>query len=327
LRPAKRSARRTVTAGILAVLIVVIVAWGLLASAAGENSGVALQAVVTGLLVGGVYGLVAMGLALIFGVLGIINFAHGALMGLAMYGAYALAAQVGMDPYLAIVVTVPLLFLVGAAIQFFLVGRVLGGAAESQLLLTLGLAIVIENLLLAIFTATPRTISVPYIGKTLPDGLHLGTAVASTQLLIAFVGSILLGGLLYLLLHRTRLGTAIRAVAENPRGAVLVGVDVRRIYVLTFALGCACVGAAGTLMLPFVAVSPTIGDQFNIVAFVVVVLGGLGNVPGALAGGLIIGLIQYVGGAALPQVNSLLLVFAVFVLTLLFRPQGLFGRG
>jgi branched-chain amino acid transport system permease protein len=292
-----------------------------------ENAGVFLQAVVTGLLVGGVYGLVAMGLALIFGVLGIINFAHGALMALAMYGAYALAAQAGMDPYLAIVVTVPLLFLVGAAIQFFLVGRVLGGAAESQLLLTLGLAIVIENLMLAIFTATPRTVSVPYIGTTLPDGLHLGTAVASTQLLIAFAGSILLGGLLYLLLHRTRLGTAIRAVAENPRGAALVGVDVRRMYVLTFALGCACAAAAGTLMLPFVAVSPTTGDQFNIVAFVVVVLGGLGNVPGALVGGLIIGLIQYLGGAALPQVNNLLLVFAVFVLTLLFRPQGLFGRG
>jgi branched-chain amino acid transport system permease protein len=287
---------------------------------------VALQAVLTGLLVGGVYGLVAMGLALIFGVLGIINFAHGALMALAMYGAYALAAQAGLDPYLALVVIVPLLFVVGAAIQFCLVGRVLGGAAESQLLLTLGLAIVIENLMLAIFTATPKTVNVSYIGTTLPDGLHLGTAVASTQLLIAFGGSMLLGGLLYLLLHRTRLGTAIRAVAENPRGAALVGVDVRRIYVLTFALGGACVGAAGTLMLPFVAVAPTTGDQFNIIAFVVVVLGGLGNVPGALVGGLIIGLIQYVGGAALPQVNNLLLVFAVFVLTLLFRPQGLFAR-
>lgn len=287
---------------------------------------VALQAVLTGVLIGGVYGLVAMGLALIFGVLGIINFAHGAMMALAMYFAYALVAGLGMDPYLTLIVAVPLLFVLGMAVQYFLVGRVLGGAAESQLLLTLGLSIVIENLMLAIFTATPKTIQVAYIGTILPAGTRLGTAVASTQLLIAFGGSMLLGLLLYLLLHRTRLGMTVRAVAENPRGAALVGVDVRWVYVLAFALGSACVGAAGVLVLPFLSVEPTTGDRFNIIAFVVVVLGGLGNIPGALAGGLIIGLVQYLGGAVFPQVNNFLIVFAMFVLTLLFRPQGLFGE-
>lgn len=298
----------------------------LLAFGAAGDARIWQQALLTGLLVGGVYSLVAMGLALIFGVLGILNFAHGALMALAMYSSYVLVAQFGLDPYLTLLLTAPFLFTLGLAIQLLLIQRVLGGAAESQLLLTLGLAIVIENLMLAIFTATPRTVDVPYIGKTLPAGVQLGMAVASTQLVIAFAGSVVLSAMLYWLLHRTRLGTAIRAVAENPRGAALVGVDVRRIYALAFALGTAAVGAAGTLVLPFLSIEPTTGDQFNIIAFVVVVLGGLGNVTGALIGGLLIGLVQYLGGALLPQINSLLIVFAVFVLTLLFRPQGLIGR-
>jgi branched-chain amino acid transport system permease protein len=153
------------------------------------------QALVTGLLVGGVYGLVAMGLALIFGVLGIINFAHGALMALAMYLAYSLVAHFHFDPYLTILVAVPALFLLGVAIQLLLVGPVLGGASESQLLLTLGIAIVIENLLLAVFTGTPRSVSVGWIGHQIPSGIHLGSAVASTQLVIAFAGSLALGGL------------------------------------------------------------------------------------------------------------------------------------
>lgn len=298
----------------------------LLAFGAAGDARIWQQALLTGLLVGGVYSLVAMGLALIFGVLGIINFAHGALMALAMYSSYVLVAQFGLDPYLTLLLTAPFLFTLGLAIQLLLIQRVLSGAAESQLLLTLGLAIVIENLMLAIFTATPRTVDVPYIGKMLPAGVQLGMAVASTQLVIAFAGSVVLSAMLYWLLHRTRLGTAIRAVAENPRGAALVGVDVRRIYALAFAFGTAAVGAAGTLVLPFLSIEPTTGDQFNIIAFVVVVLGGLGNVTGALIGGLLIGLVQYLGGALLPQINSLLIVFAVFVLTLLFRPQGLIGR-
>ncbi len=320
----KLSGRATPTNGgvalLVGVVLVVVALW------ARENSTVALQAAVTGFFIGGVYGLVAMGLALIFGVLGIINFAHGSLMALAMYSSYALISGWGVDPYLSLVLTVPFLFVLGMAVQFFLVGRVLGGASESQLLLTLGLSIVVENLLLAIFTATPRSVSVPYIGTTLPPGVRLGTAVASTQLVVAFAGSMALSLLVYLLLHRTRLGTAIRAVADNPRGAALVGIDVRRMYVLAFAIGTAAVAAAGALVLPFVSVDPTTGDRYNIIAFVVVVLGGLGSVFGALLGGVLIGLVQYLGGAMFPGVNNLLVVFAVFVLTLLFRPQGLFGR-
>ncbi len=146
------------------------------------------------------------------------------------------------------------------------------------------------------------------------------------KLVVAFAGSMALSLLVYLLLHRTRLGTAIRAVADNPRGAALVGIDVRRMYVLAFAIGTAAVAAAGALVLPFVSVDPTTGDRYNIIAFVVVVLGGLGSVFGALLGGVLIGLVQYLGGAMFPGVNNLLVVFAVFVLTLLFRPQGLFGR-
>jgi branched-chain amino acid transport system permease protein len=284
---------------------------------------VLVQALVTGLLLGGVYSLVSMGLALIFGVLDIINFAHGAMMGIAMYLSYTLVSGLGFDPYLSILVTVPALFLLGLLVQRFLIDRIMGQPTENQLLLTLGLALLIQNALLLIFTGTPQTVRLSYS----PAPLNVFGAVADVPRVVAFLGSLLLAGLLYLVLRRTTLGTAVRAVAENPEGAAMVGINVRRIYVLTFGLGTACVGAAGTLVLPFLPLQPVTGEQFNIIAFVVVVLGGLGNVVGALLGGLLIGLVQELGGAFFPGVNKLLIVFVVFVLTLLFRPQGLLGGG
>ncbi len=299
----------------------------------GPGRSVLIQALVTGLLIGGVYSLVSMGLTLIFGVLHIINFAHGALMTVGMYLAFSLVANLGFDPYATILVTVGLLLVIGAAVQKLLINRVMGESLEKQLLLTLGLAIFIENLLLVVFSPTPRAIQLSYdtgslslLGLEISWPFRVFGAVATLPRTLAFVGALVLAGLLFLLLHRTKLGTAIRAVAENPRGAALVGVNVPRIYVLTFAIGTACVGAAASLVLPFLSLEPTTGDAFNIIAFVVVVLGGMGNVIGALLGGLLIGITQQVGGVVFVDQSNLLAVFILFVLALYLRPEGLLGK-
>ncbi len=299
----------------------------------GPGRPVLLQALMTGLLLGGVYGLVSMGLSLIFGVLGIINFAHGAMMTVGMYAAFQLVASTGLDPYATIVVSVGLLFLIGMAVQKVLINRIMGQPLENQLLLTLGLAIFIENALLLAFNATPRAVQLPYDRGTLDLGfVQIGVpfrifgTVASLPRTIAFVGALLLAAGLWWLLHRTRLGTSIRAVADNPRGASLVGINVPRIYVLTFGLGAGCVGAAGVLVLPFLSLEPTTGEMFNILAFVIVVLGGLGSILGALVGGLLIGVAQEMGGVVFPGQSKLLPVFIVFILVLFLRPQGLFGK-
>jgi branched-chain amino acid transport system permease protein len=287
----------------------------------GEGS-VVVQAVVSGVLLGGIYGLVSMGLTLIFGVLEIVNFAHGALMTLGMYCSYVLAANAGVPVYLTLPLTMLALFVIGAVVHRVVISPAMGQPLENQLLLTLGLAIVIENALLLGFTGTPKNLHTS-IGD---DSLSILGASAGVTRVIAFGGALALAGALYLLLQRTTLGTTIRAVAANPRGAALVGIDTGRVYTLTFAVGTACVGAAAALVLPFFSLQPTTGETFNILAFVVVVLGGLGNVIGALLGGLIIGLTQEIGGVLFPDQSDLLAVFVVFLLVLFLRPQGLLGR-
>ncbi|GAB3976519.1 branched-chain amino acid ABC transporter permease [Actinoallomurus acanthiterrae] len=279
------------------------------------------QSVVTGLLSGGVYGLAAMGLTLIFGVLNIVNFAHGSFMTLAMYGTFVLAVRLSLDPYLTLLITVPLMFGLGFALQSGLLNRTMGRSLESQLLITLGLGLLIENGLLLTFGGNPRSVKVDYSST-----VRLFGVVADLTRILAFAGALLLAGTLYLLLRHTRVGTSIRAVAASPEGARLVGIDIRRTYRLTFALGAACAGAAGTLVAPFVTIEATAGQLFNNLAFVVVILGGMGNVAGALIGGLLIGLTEQLGGVLLPGQSPLLAVFTVFLIVLFVRPQGLFGR-
>lgn len=322
--PAKGRGGRSVGAvfgrsqlSVVAVLAVAVVLAYLLA----DSPVIATQAIVTGLLIGGVYGLVAMGLTLIFGVLDIVNFAHGAFLAVALFITYWLVSSMGLHPYVTILVTVPVMFAVGYAVQRGVLSGAMGKPLENQLLITLGISLVIENGLLLLFGANPR--SVP-----LPGDRTIGIlgAVADLSRILAFVGALVLAGVLFLVLQRTRLGTAIRAVAANNAGAQLVGIDTRRIYALTFAIGTACAGAAGTLVAPLVTVEPSTGALFNIVAFVVVVIGGMGNVVGALVGGFVIGLAEQLGTIFLPGQSPLLSVFIVFVLVLFFRPQGLFGR-
>ncbi|HEX5525029.1 MAG TPA: branched-chain amino acid ABC transporter permease [Pedococcus sp.] len=323
--PARAGGRRRPLGAVLGrsplTIVAVIVVAVLLAYLRADSPVIATQAILTGILIGGVYGLVAMGLTLIFGVLDIVNFAHGAFLAVALFVTYWLVSSVGLHPYVTMLVTVPVLFAIGYAVQRGVLSGAMGKPLENQLLITLGLSLIIENALLLFFGADPR--SVPLPGDR---AISILGAVADLSRILAFLGALVLAGLLFLVLQRTRLGTAIRAVAANNTGAQLVGIDTRRIYALTFAIGTACAGAAGTLVAPLVTVEPSTGALFNIVAFVVVVIGGMGNVVGALIGGLVIGLAEQLGTIFLPGQSPLLSVFIVFVLVLFLRPQGLFGR-
>ena len=308
-------------AALAAAVLALVVALALVYTVGGKSHGLVTQAVVTGILLGGVYGLVSMGLTLIFGVLGIVNFAQGAMLTLAMYVTYVLVSSAGLDVYLATLVAIPALFVAGYLVQATTLNRLMGaGGTEGQLLVTLGLALFISNLLLLGFGGQPKSVAAPWEGN-----LRIAGAVAPWPRVIAFVGALLLALALTALLRGTRLGLSIRSVAASATGARLVGVNVDRVYALTFGLGAGCVGAAGGLVVPFLSLTPSVGEQFTILAFVIVVLGGLGSVGGALLGGLAIGLVQTVGGLYLPGTGALLLVFAVFVLVLFVRPQGLFG--
>lgn len=318
--PGRRAWTSSIWVRVAIGILVVVVAIGIAYLRAG-NGAVVSQAVLTGLLTGGVYGLVAMGLTLIFGVLDIVNFAHGAFLALALYITVVLVNEFGLYPYLALLISVPVMFLLGAGVQRFILSGAIGKPLENQLLITLGLALLIDNGLLLFFGPNPQSVRIP--GDT---GIDILGGVANLSRLLAFGVALVLAALIYLLLQRTRLGTAIRAVAASDSGAQLVGIDTRRIYAATFAIGTACAGAAGVLVAPLVTIEPTTGELFNIIAFVVVVLGGMGNVVGALVGGLLIGLTEQLGALYLPGQSPLLSVFVVFVLVLFLRPQGLFGR-
>jgi branched-chain amino acid transport system permease protein len=282
-----------------------------------------LQAAVSGLLLGGVYGVVASGLSLIFGVLRIINFAHGAVMMLAMYATYWLFTLAGIDPYLSIVLTGPLFFVLGMAIERAVIEPNRFAAEHNQLLLTLGLALFLENLALVLWQGDYRTVRPAYANAS----FVIGEALVEVPRLVACGGAVIVALALYVLLHTTDVGKAIRALAEEPEGAMLMGIDVRRIRAAAFGIGCASVAIAGALVTPFFYVAPDVGEAFNIMAFVVVVLGGMGNFVGALLGGFIVGLAESLGATLLPGSLKQLVVFAIFVLVLLFRPAGLFGGG
>ncbi len=327
MEPARgRAPRRTlrlvvVGAAAVAIALVGLLQGRVLAEWWALNALVVRQSLVSGALIGGVYGLVAMGLTLIFGVLGIINFAHGALMALGMYITAFAFARLGLDPFFSLALSIPALFLVGAALQHFVVRRMEGAPAHNQLVLTLGLSIFLENLYLAVFSPTPLSVRTDYTQAR----LLLGDTVVSLPRVYAFAAGLVLAALLYLLLTRTDLGKSIRAAAQERDGAALVGINVPLVSAITFGLGSAAAGAAGSVIMPFFTVTPTTGDTFNITAFVVVVLGGMGNVVGALIGGLVIGLAEALGAVVLPGASKQLAVFVVFVLVLLFRPEGLFG--
>jgi branched-chain amino acid transport system permease protein len=280
-----------------------------------------IPAMINGLTLGAVYALVALGLTLIYGVLHIINFAHGSLLMVALYGVFFLHAVVGIDPYLAIFIMVPALFVLGYALQRGVIGKASHGKDQNVLLVTLGLSIVLENLAIYWFSADTRTIDTPYTFEM----VDLGVALVALPRLIAFVASLLVAAVLWFVIARTDLGRAIRAVAKERQGARLVGINVDHIFAMSFGIGTACLGAAACLLLPSFYVSPHVGHVFVLVAFTVVVLGGMGSFTGALIGGLLIGVTESLGGLFLGESLGQLGIFLIFIAVLLFRPTGLFG--
>ncbi len=280
------------------------------------------QAWVSGLLMGGVYALVALGLTLIFGVMRIINFAHGTLMMLGMYAAFFLYTRVGLHPYLAAPLVGAAFFLIGAGLARGVIEPNLTAPESNQLLLTLGVALFLENGALALFSPDYRSIRPPDAAWT----FHLGEAVVNFPRLVACGASVALALGLWVFLRSTDTGRAIRATAEERDGALLVGVDIRRLSAVAFGIGSAVVAVAGTLVTPFLYVAPDVGDVFNILAFVIVVLGGMGSFVGALLGGFLVGLAESLGAALLPGSLKQFPIFLLFVLVLLFRPTGLLGR-
>jgi branched-chain amino acid transport system permease protein len=280
-----------------------------------------LAALVNGLTTGAVYALVALGLTLIYGVLHIINFAHGSLLMLAMYAVFFLNQRLGLDPYLALPIVVPAFFLLGYALQAGIIGRASHGREQNILLVTLGLALVIDNGALFLWTATTRTIDVPYAFEV----VDLGVALLPVARVIAFAGALLMAALLWFLIARTDLGMAIRAVARERQGARLVGIRVEHVFAVSFGIGTACLAAAACLLLPMFYVTPQVGYAFVLIAFTTVVLGGMGSFVGALVGGLLLGIVEALGGIFLGETLGQIGIFALFILVLLFRPTGLFG--
>ena len=280
-----------------------------------------LQTVVDGLLLGGVYSLVAVGLTLIFGVMKVINFAHGTLMMLGMYSTYWAFAFLHIDPYASILIAIPLLFIVGVCFQKFLINPIIDAPEHNQLLLTLGVSLFLENLVVFLWSPDYRIVRTSYEFTY----FYIGDVSISLLRVLAFCLAILVASIVYLMLIKTDLGKAIRAAAEEPAGALLMGINVRRIYWITFGIGAACAGVAGAAIAPFFPVYPTVGGIFVITAFMVVVLGGMGSVIGAFIGGLIIGVADAVGGLLFPGAMKHLISATIFILVLLFRPTGLFG--
>lgn len=280
------------------------------------------QAIVNGILIGGVYALLAVGLTLVFGIMDIVNFAQSEFLMIGMFVAFAINNAIGLDPILSSFAVFVVVFLIGALVQRFLIQRVLDAAMVTQILLTVGVSIVIISGAQLVFGADFRSVTTGYQTKA----LNIGPLDLSVPYLLAFGGSLIMYLFLWLFLERTYVGRAMRATAQNRKAVVLLGVNPNRMFVLAFAIGTGLAGVAGAMILPYAYVFPTVGHEFALIMFTIVVLGGFGSVPGALVGGLIVGVIQSVSAVLLPTQLQNLVVFIVFILTLTYRPNGLFGR-
>jgi len=283
-----------------------------------------LQLLVLGLLAGGVYVAVGVGFGLVWGVLNIVNLAHGALVMVGGYLTWTLFTKLGLDPFLSLPLDALLLFAVGYLLQRGVINRVIRAPLLFTFLLTFGVNLVVINLLLLLFKSDFRSVTPAYSGA----GLELGALVIPYTRLGALVVALLLAAGLAFMLNRTRTGLAIQAVGADRDAAQLVGIDLRHTYALTFALGAACAGVAGGLITLIQAITPTAGEPYTLQAFVVVILGGLGRVTATIAGGLLFGLIE-VFGQSIPGSGSVYanaIAFGLLVLVLVLRPQGLMGR-
>ena len=280
------------------------------------------QGLLSGLLFGGVYSLMAVGLTLIFGVMRVVNFAHGDMMIWGMYLAFVLASRAGLDPYLSFLVCAAALFGLGLAVQRGLVDRIVDAPHEMQILLMLGVALVLENAALLVFGPEPARVRSPLARLT----WELGPLYVDVARLVTFLVAIVLTLALSLFLFRTELGRLIRASADNPYGALVIGADVRRIYAAAFGIGAACVGAAGALVSPILPFQPSTGLSLSVASFNIVIIGGMGSLLGAFIGGLLVSVAESLGAVFLKPSLKELFSFSLLIVILLLRPAGLFGK-
>jgi len=282
-----------------------------------------LQALVSGLMAGGVYALISMGLTLIFGVMRVINFAHGEFLMLGMYAAIVLSTAIGLDPYVSVLLIAPAFFVLGMGVQRVVILPLVrkGAPHTTQALATLGLSVVIVNLVLMLASGRSQIVTTAYTTMVLRwEGLTF-----SVPRLLAFGAALLAAALLYFLLNHTYAGMAIRATAQDRRAADLLGIPTQRIDAITFGLGIACAGVAGAIMVPFFYAYPTVGLTLGLIAYIIVVLGGMGSMVGAFLGGLLIGVVESFTGFYLDPGLKELIYLLMFVAVLIFMPWGLFG--
>ena len=281
-----------------------------------------LNVAVGGILTGLVYGLMALGLSVIFGVVRVVNFAHGEMMSIAMYLAVVLFSGLHLDPLVMLVPIAAVLFVFGYVLQAGLINPFINRPEHSQFLLLVALAIIIVNTLLIIFGPDARSVQTSYAF----DSFQWGALIVDATKLYAGAAAIVFALLLFSFFRFAPVGKAIRACADNYTGALVVGLDVKRLYALSFGIGAACVGAAGTIIVLIVDVTPSLGPTYTLLAFVIVITGGLGSMAGALLGGLLIGVTEALAGLLFTPSAKSMFAFGILVLVLLFRPQGIVGK-
>jgi branched-chain amino acid transport system permease protein len=278
--------------------------------------------IISGVLTGLVYGLMALGLSVIFGVVRVVNFAHGEMMAIAMYLAIVLFNTLGVDPLVLVIPLAGVLFVLGYALQAGIINPFISRPEYSQFILLVAIAIIITNVLLIIFGPDARSVQTSYSF----DSFAIGPVIVDATKVYAGVGTILIAAVLFAFFRFAPLGKAIRACADNYTGALVVGLDVKRLYALTFGIGAACVGAAGSMMVLLIDVTPALGPAYTLLAFIIVITGGLGSMPGALLGGVLIGLTEALAGLFFTPSAKSMFSFGLLVLVLLLRPQGLLAR-
>jgi branched-chain amino acid transport system permease protein len=281
-----------------------------------------LNVAVGGVLTGLVYGLMAIGLSVIFGVVRVVNFAHGEMMTIAMFMAVVAFSAFHLDPLILLVPIAAVLFAFGYVLQRALINPFITRPEHSQFLLLVALAIIISNVLLILFGPDARSVQTAYAY----DSFQLGALIVDASKLYAGAAAIVFAAALFAFFRFTLIGKAIRACADNYTGALVVGLDVKRLYALTFGIGAACVGAAGCMLTLIIDTTPLLGPSYTLLAFIIVITGGLGSMPGALVGGVLIGFTEALAGLLFTPSAKSMFAFGILVLVLLFRPQGLLGR-
>lgn len=286
----------------------------------GATGETIIKVVISGLSIAGTYAMLSVGLTLIVGVLRVMNFAHGALLMLAMYGTYWLFTLLNIDPFLSLLIMIPVLFGLGVGIQKFLVFPL--KTHENQVLVLFMFAVLLESLALFFWSADYRALVTPYSGINF---YFLGTGISLLRILMIVVAFAVVGGL-HFFVTRTKMGKSIWALAQDPEAAMLMGINIHRLQMITFGIGTAVIAIAGTFLAQILYIFPHIGFQFVIMAFVVVILGGFGSIGGALVASLIIGFLMVVPSVFIGIGYSELIVFSLFILILVLRPSGLFGK-